>query len=611
MFANFLYLLVALLLYTTCQHQGPKAVLPENALLWALALLLAFTGVVRLTFIRLERLSRKDPSGADVHMDRALSRLSVLALVVFAADLYALRLKLLFSRHALFQVLPTLEALVFLGVFVFYLVIVWMFAWNFQSRVFRSPLTRKSFVLSNLSFSLPALLPWFFLSLVADIVQLLPFEQPKGFLATPQGEITYVVAFLFAMAAFGPYLIQKLWRCRPLEPGPVRDRIEALCRRAGLRVADILRWELFGGSMITAGVMGIVARFRYILVTPALIALLRPEEIDAVIAHEIGHIQRRHIHFYLFFFAGYIACVYALFDPLLLLLYYSRPLFDLAAFTGMSHETASTLFFSLVLISLFLLYFRFGFGYFMRNFERQADLHVYTLLGNAASLVDTFHKIARFGRQSADKPNWHHFSISQRVGFLRLCEADPSHIAGHHRKVRILVAGYALAMVGVCLAGYALNFGPGKEAFDRFVAGMVLERELQADPANPSLLNLIGDFHYQEKNYTGALGAYERALAADPANLHALNNSAWLLATCAGEGCRDNPRALDLAEMALALSREDYVLDTFAEACYVNGLYDQALEASREALEKASDRRDYYRDQVSRFEAAAGTGPRE
>ena len=72
------------------------------------------------------------------------------------------------------------------------------------------------------------------------------------------------------VAILGPVLIQRFWRCRPLSPGPARERIEALCRRAGLSYNNILDWPLFGGRMITAGVMGLVGRFRYILVTDAL-----------------------------------------------------------------------------------------------------------------------------------------------------------------------------------------------------------------------------------------------------------------------------------------------------------------------------------------------------
>lgn len=97
-------------------------------------------------------------------------------------------------------------------------------------------------------------------------------------------------------------MIQKLWRCKPVEEGKKRSDIEAICKKAGVGFADILYWPIFGSRMITAGVMGLIKRFRYILVTKSLLSLLEPEEVEAVIAHEAGHIKRNHLVFYLLFF---------------------------------------------------------------------------------------------------------------------------------------------------------------------------------------------------------------------------------------------------------------------------------------------------------------------
>jgi len=604
MFANFLYLLVALILYTTCQYPLTSEALPDNAVLSALLLVIIFAGICRLTFKRLEaRAAEHYRFNLDHQLEKSLSRLSILALFVFAADLYFLRLKLLFSGIGVFKVFPTFGALLFLGLFVFYLVIIWIFAWKFQKRFLPGTVSKKSFVLSNISFSLPALLPWCILSLTADIIQVLPFEGPKRFLSTPQGEICYVVVFLFAVASFGPLLIQKLWGCTSLEHGLTRERIESLCKRAGLNYADILKWELFGGSMITAGVMGLVGKFRYILVTPAMINLLHSDEIDAVIAHEIGHVQKKHIHFYLFFFAGYIACVYAFFEPFLLLTYFLMPLVEALSFTGMEPETAIALFFSLILILLFLLYFRYVFGFFMRNFERQADIHVYSLMDDATSLIATFFKISRFSRQPAEKPNWHHFSISQRINFLNQCEMDRSLINRHNSKIRKMIFGYVLVILLVCSAGYWLHAGPGKEMLNRFFTEKILIPQLQVDSENADVYTLIGDYYYETEQFEKAVSAYANVLKIDPDNLHALNNLAWLYATCSNVSFRDYEKALRLSEKAIQVERAPFVLDTYAEACFANKLYDGAREASLEALGKAEDRLDYYKSQVERFQA--------
>ena len=58
--------------------------------------------------------------------------------------------------------------------------------------------------------------------------------------------------------------------------------------------------------MLTAGVMGLIKRFRYLLITPALLDLLEPEELKGVVAHEIGHVRKKHLIFYLGFFVGYV-----------------------------------------------------------------------------------------------------------------------------------------------------------------------------------------------------------------------------------------------------------------------------------------------------------------
>ena len=606
MFSNFIYLLVALVLYSTCDYPGSDAIMPDHGVPIALLLVGVFWSLCRFFLLRLEKQAdHLSGQGPDISMDKLIARFSMGALCLFAVDLYLLHLNQLLDDLRIFQLFPTLEALVFLGVFLSYLVIVWSCAWPVQKKYFPGTVSKKDFVRSNISFSLPALLPWFLISLMTDLLELLPFEQPGAFLATPLGEIVYVVIFMLAIAGLGPFLIQKVWGCRSLEPGPARHRIELLCQRAGVKYRDILKWELFGGSMITAGVMGIWGRFRYILVTPSLISLLRADEMDAVIVHEIGHVEKHHIHFYLLFFLGYIACIYSFLDPLVMLIV-SGPVLDLMEFVGMSREAMMTLVLSCVLIILFLLYFRYGFGFYMRNFERQADLHVYQYLPHARSMITTFHKIAAHSRQAWDKPNWHHFSIKERVHFLARCEADPSLIARHHKKVRGMMWGYIVFLVGVCAMGYYLNFGSGKAGMNRYVTEELILRELEQRSGDLEIQLLAGDYYYDAGAFDKAIIFYQTAINTDPDNTHALNNLAWLYATCINSSYRNPQAALSLAQKALKVERAAHVLDTFAEALFVNGRFQEALDVAVEALEIARDREDYYQGQVKRFKKYVG-----
>ena len=606
MFSNFLYFLIALVIYTSSELFDKARTVDLNSLYYTLISGLLFAFVCHIYFKRLSRKNSLSYSSLDQNTNKAISRLSILALMLFAITIHFFKLNLFFAEitfvKPLFQRIPTLEAVLFLGLFLLYLVIIWNSAYGVQKRYFPGTLTKKSFIFSNISFSLPVLLPWFFLSLFADMIQFLPFEPVKEFFKTTAGEISYILVFLTAISIFGPVLIRKLWCCASLEPGYSRARIEATCKKAGMRYADILKWELFGGNMITAGVMGLVGRFRYILVTQALLNSLNDDEIDAVIFHEIGHVQKFHMLFYLFFFMGFIACNFVFFEPMIYLLYIAGPLYKGLAFLGIDKGNAHPILICLVLVGFFVIYFRFVFGFFMRNFERQADLHVFHFQNNVFPLVSTFHKIASLSRQAIDKPNWHHFSIGQRIRFLEQCQEQPEMIARHHTRVKRIIIGYFVLVLALFTAGYSISYGPAKDAFEKYIAGKILFQQLEVDPDNSDLYVFVGDYYYNEKNYNKAVDVYENVIQIDKKNIHALNNLAWLFATCPDERFKDTPRALELALKALSIKREAFILDTYAEALFLSNQIDQAIEVAKEALAISEDKKSYYQEQIKRFE---------
>jgi Zn-dependent protease with chaperone function len=505
----------------------------------------------------------------------------------------------------LFEAIPTLEALVFMALFVGYLAIVWFNAHDAYRHIYQADLTRRAYVASNIAFSVPVLLPWLLLSGISDLILALPFDLPRQILTSPEGETAYFLFFLFAVAVLGPLIIQKFWRCRPLEAGYYRQRIEALCRRAGMEYADILYWPIFGGRMITAGVMGLVSRFRYILVTDALLRILSPEEVDAVIAHEVGHVKKHHLLFYLFFFIGYMIIAYATFDLIVYLIIFSEPIYRFVFMTGISRTTVTTGLLSLAIIVNFLVYFRFIFGYFMRNFERQADASVYGLFASAAPLISTFEKIVAVSGHSPDKPNWHHFSIGQRVDFLNRCEADRTWIQRHDRKVLVSIAIYVATMVVVGVAGYQLNFGQtGKQLNEKFFETAILNEISRNGESNAGLYGMLGDLYFSRSSFGQAETAYRTALDMDPHSAIVLNNYAWLLATCEDPAHRNPEKALALAREAAAIEHSPHILDTLAESLYVNGRIAEAIDAATTALELAKTNRTYYNGQLEKFQTA-------
>ncbi|MCK5163203.1 MAG: M48 family metalloprotease [Desulfobacula sp.] len=603
MFSNFLYFLVALVIYTTSELFEAANIFDSRVVTYSLMITILFVFICSMAFKRLKKKASQNPyENIDHLINNYISRLSILALVIFAVNIYGFKLTLLFSGLKLFDAVPTIEAIIFLGLFLLYLIIIWNSAYGVQKRYFAGKISKKNFIMSNVSFSLPALLPWFFLSIVADIMGLMPWQPVREVLNTPAGEIGYIALFLVAIAIFGPVLIKKLWNCKPLEPGLPRTRIENVCQKAGLNYSNILKWELFGGTMITAGVMGLIGRFRYILVTPALLNSLDDDEIDAVMLHEIGHVQKYHMLFYLFFFAGFIACNFVFFEPVMLLLYIIEPVYKLFEFIGVEKNTAHPILISTTLVGFFILYFRFVFGFFMRNFERQADLHVYDFTNDASPLISTFYKIASFSGQSIENPNWHHYSIGQRVRFLERCQTKPALIQAHHLQVKKYIAGYFVLVVFLFGCGYSINFGTAKDAFGNFIAEKILFQQLDVDPENSDLYAVVGDYYYSKNNYEKAIDSYENVLRVDSGNIHALNNLSWLFATCPKQEYRNRKKALEYAARALEQKREAFILDTYAEALFVNNDTQKAVTAAKEALNRSKDKKEYYKSQLQRFE---------
>jgi STE24 endopeptidase len=104
------------------------------------------------------------------------------------------------------------------------------------------------------------------------------------------------IVFNVAVLVLFPTVIAPLFnKFQPLEPGPVRDRVEALLARCGfaskgLFVMDGSRRSSHGNAYFTG-----FGRAKRIVFFDTLLSRLSPDEIEAVLAHELGHFRHRHI----------------------------------------------------------------------------------------------------------------------------------------------------------------------------------------------------------------------------------------------------------------------------------------------------------------------------
>ncbi|MCP4745745.1 MAG: tetratricopeptide repeat protein [Desulfobacteraceae bacterium] len=649
MFANFIYFIIALLILTLYQPKEKLEFSFFQAGFFFVLLTALFAFFTRYQF---KRLLIKSSTGSlhtqDNWFTLLLTRHSILALIFFAVSIWVLHLPAYLDATGLFADFPTVSTLLFLFIFVGHLVIVWYIAYDAHRAIYQSNISRKEYVYSNLAFNIPILIPWALLSAITDIIQVLPFEWPRYLLNHKLGQLGLFLVFLFVTATLAPELITRFWRCRPLEPGPERTRIESICKRADVRYANIVYWPIFGGRMITAGVMGVVSRFRYILVTDALLRMLHPDEVDQVIAHEIGHVKRKHLLLYILFFIGFMFTWYPLFLVSAAIIKFISP-WILAL--GLPIMIVSYGVQAVVLILGVVIYFRYIFGYFMRNFERQADLYVFDLFPSIQPLINTFYKIVASSGQPADKPNWHHFSIQQRVDYLRQSQASPSWIKRHNNKVKKSLIAYVFVMLIASPVFFYFSWTylsenqvysdvditaqvetylntktdlvmqDSKYAFylgqyyalkkNYILAGKYYELGLKLNPdilsRNGEIYLILGNIYFEANHHRKAVYAWEQALKLFPDNAEIMNSLAWVLAITEDQKIADPVRALELVSKAVNLKRASHILDTYAEALYLNGRIEEAIKIEEEAIELDPKNMLIFKKQLIKFQKAAST----
>jgi STE24 endopeptidase len=280
--------------------------------------------------------------------------------------------------------------------------------------------------------------------------------------------------------AVSPIFIRMAWPTRSMPDGPLRRRLESVSRRSGFRCADILVWDT-DHLMVNACVTGILPRFRYVLLSDALIDSLTPLEIAAVFGHEIGHVAHRHLQYFLFFFVGCLAVLTMASDAFAGLETWIATLTtaDAAAPSALRDVIEG-----LVVLAAVGAFFGVVFGHLSRRFERQADVYGCKVVscgspdcpphfdfeGPTADpapirgvcpagvqiFADALATVAQQNGIDADSRSWRHGSIASRRAFLQRLAVSPEREVAFQRQVRNVRYGLGAGLVAsIGLAGAA------------------------------------------------------------------------------------------------------------------------------------------------------------
>ncbi len=602
MYNQLIYFIIVLLLFSVQPQTGKPSAVSWPDALWITALFCVFVLYCRRTF---EKLLKAADRGIPLSvLTRALYRsqtlLSVTAIGFLAVYLYVFNLAAYLSVIPGYDKFMTISGIAGLAFFLVHLAVIWFWSQPVHQIVFGVEASRTDFINGQLSFTSVILVPWFLISIVTDLLQ---FIKTPSFMTSDFGQKLLVALTLVGFVLFGPWLIIRMWGCKPLPNDHVKTELESFCNDHHFRTGGLLLGSVFGTQMLTAGVVGILPGLRYILITSGLLRTLNIAELKAVVAHEMGHVRKKHVLLFVLLLILFIVSISDLGDTLSLLALSNRTIFNWYAALANFAPSLVSLISALPLIAVMILFFRFIFGYFLRNSERQADLYAMELVGDPQPLISSLEKIAIRSGGIEDLPSWHHYSIRQRIECLAEAFKNPRLIRRQNRKLY----GSALIFVAVVSALLIVNWRANETGFTNDLRSeydlRVLELGISKEPGNVEYLALYGGLLYEKGRYSEAESVLRAALMHDAENASVLNNLAWLYAT--GPSPFRNPQdALDLALKAVALSPAPDFLDTLADAYYINGRYADALSAINEAISEGGPQQSYFRKQKEKIEKA-------
>jgi STE24 endopeptidase len=208
-------------------------------------------------------------------------------------------------------------------------------------------------------------------------------------------------------------LFPMFYKFEPLDNEDLRRRLVLLSEHAGTRVRGVYRWKLSEKSKKANAALTGLGSTRRIILADTLLDNYAPEEIEAVLAHELGHHVHRHILKSIVVQAGTTLLGFWAANWVLHYAVDHRMFEELSDFANMPLLALIVTALSLLLMPALNAYSRYN--------ERQADRYAFESIVNVEPFISSMYKLAQQNLAERTPSKWievlfhSHPAISKRV----------------------------------------------------------------------------------------------------------------------------------------------------------------------------------------------------
>jgi STE24 endopeptidase len=227
------------------------------------------------------------------------------------------------------------------------------------------------------------------------------------------------LALFVLLAQLAPVVLFPIfYRFEPLENEELKRRLVLLSERAGTRVRGVYKWNLSEKSKKANAALTGLGATRRIILADTLLDRYSDDEIEAVLAHELGHHVHKHILKAIFVQAGITLVGFWLANEVLRYAVYRGDMFaGMADFANLPLLVLVSTLLSFLLMPAMNAYSRFN--------ERQADRYCFQSVASVDPFISSMTKLAEQNLAEKTPSRWvewlfhSHPSITHRVTAAR------------------------------------------------------------------------------------------------------------------------------------------------------------------------------------------------